>query len=366
MGGERGCSGLSQWFGLGLSVMALGMLVGGCTPKSKSAISASQRPKVVSLAIWSNYLAPELLAEFERKTGIRVQVSNFSSNEELLAKLQAGASGYDVVVPSDYMVYAMIKLGLLRALDYQRLPNRVSLDPKYLKKNYDPENKFSLPYDWGTTGIAINRALYSGKVESWKDLFTKEDLAGKFSLLDDAREVMGAALKSLGYSLNSKNPQEVKKAKEVLKKTWKRVKTFTSEPMMPLIHGEVAVAHVYASDALQARKATQGKIDYVIPSEGGTFWIDSLVIPASATHVEEAHVLINFLLEGSSNVTTVKNVWVAPTTKDAFAMLPKEMQENSMLFPPLAVMAKAEMIEDLGDFLTSWDRAWTEIKAHRD
>jgi spermidine/putrescine transport system substrate-binding protein len=166
--------------------------------------------------------------------------------------------------------------------------------------------------------------------------------------------------------MNSRNPQELKKAKEVLKKARQRVKAFTSEPMMPLIHGEVAVAHLFASDALQARKATNGKIDYVIPAEGGTFWIDSLVIPASAVHVEEAHALINFLLEGSSNVTTVKKVWVAPATKDAFAMLPKEMQENPMLFPPLSVMAKTEMIEDLGDFLTAWDRAWTEIKAHRD
>lgn len=372
MGGERSNRmGIQNQKWIAVILVWVGVVLGvsGCTPKSSETSSASDPksgPRVVNLAIWSNYLAPELLTEFEKKTGIRVQISNFSSNEELLAKLQAGASGYDVVVPSDYMIYVMIKLGLLRALDYQQLPNRITLDSKYLKKPYDPENKFSLPYDWGTTGIAVNRALYSGKIESWKDLLTREDLAGKFSLLDDAREVLGASLRSLGYSLNSRNPEELKKAEGVLKKARKRVKSFTSEPMMPLIHGEIAVAHVFASDALQARKATHGKIDYIIPSEGGTFWIDSLVVPASAAHVKEAHALINFLLEGSSNVTTVKNVWVAPATKDAFSMLPKDMQENPMLFPPLAVMAKAEMIEDLGDFVASWDRAWTEVKAFRD
>src|SRR5690606_927897 len=120
--------------------------------------------------------------------------------------LQAGASGYDVAVPSDYMVFAMSKLGLLEQLDYAQLSNTKTLDPKFLKKAFDPTNAYSVPYNWGTTGIAVNRELYKGELRGWKDLFEKPELAGKFTLLDDTREVLGAAMKALGFPLNTRNP----------------------------------------------------------------------------------------------------------------------------------------------------------------
>jgi spermidine/putrescine transport system substrate-binding protein len=340
----------------------------GCTKKAETPApgatdGAAGAGRTVNLAIWSNYVSAELLEEFKKKTGIQVQISNYSSNEELLAKLQAGASGYDVAVPSDYMVFAMIKLGLIRELDFKQLPNSKSLDPKYLKKAYDPDNKFSVPYDWGTTGIAVNRTLYKGEVKGWKNLFNNPDLVGKVTMLDDARETIGAALKAQGFSLNTKNPSELAKAKELLIKSRARIKAYTSEPMMPLVNGETAVAHAYMSDALQARKQTGGKIEYIVPEEGGTLWIDSLVIPTGAQHVSEAHAFINFLLEAKSNVSTVTSIFVAPANKDAFALLPKEFQTNPILFPPDSVLAKCEMLQDLGESLKDWDRIWTEVKA---
>jgi spermidine/putrescine transport system substrate-binding protein len=353
----------SGWIALFLVIMAA-----ACTPKANApqggeALAPAASPSVVNLAIWSSYVSPELLTEFKKRTGIQVQISNYSSNEELLAKLQAGASGYDVAVPSDYMVFAMIKLGLVRELDFAQLPNSKSLDPKYLKKQYDPENKYSVPYDWGTTGIAVNRDVYKGELKGWKSLFGNPALAGKFTLLDDAREVISAALKTQGFSLNSKSPEELAKAKALLQQIRSKIKGFTSEPMMPLVNGETSVAHVFLSDALQARKKTGGKIEYIIPEEGCTLWIDNLVIPAGASHVKEAHAFINFMLEAKSNLSTVMNVMVAPANKDAFALLPKDFQENPMLFPPAAVLAKCEMFQDLGEALVKWDRVWTEIKA---
>jgi len=333
-------------------------LICGCTKNSAP-------EKTLNLAIWSNYLSPETLTEFKNQTGITVQVSNYSSNEELLAKLQAGASGYDVVVPSDYMVYTMIKLGLLKELDRARIPNAKFLGAKYLKKNYDPINKFSLPYDWGTTGIAFNPDLTKVQIKSWKDLFTKPELAGKFSLLDDARETIGAALKAQGFSLNSKNEVELQKAKAYLLQARPRVKSFTSEPMTPLSTGETPVAHVYMSDALQARRQTQGRIQYILPEEGGTFWLDNLVIPSTAAHITEAHRFINFLLEGKTNAATVMNVFVAPANTSALALLPKELISDRALFPTDAMLAKCEMIEDLGETLAVWDRIWTEVKAEQ-
>lgn len=336
-----------------------GLFFSSCTRKSSG-------PATVNLAIWSNYVSPELLADFEKRTGIHVQVSNYSSNEELLAKLQAGASGYDVAVPSDYMVFAMTKLGLLQKLDRAELPNFKSLDPKFLGKPYDSENQVSVPYDWGTTGIAVNRSLYSGEIRGWKDIFGNPKLAGKYSLLDDVRETMTAALKSLGFSLNTKSPQEIDKAKALLLKIRRDVKAFTSEPLMPLVSGETVVAHAYLSDALQSRKKSGGKIDYVVPDEGCTLWIDNLVIPRGALHVKEAHAFINFLLEAKSNVSTVMNVWVAPTNREAIKLLPPEFVKNTSLFPPESVLSRCEMTQDLGDALALWDRAWTEVKAARD
>jgi spermidine/putrescine transport system substrate-binding protein len=361
----------SAW-GVTLTLVLAGSVLSGCTKKaevpgsnagSSTAAEAPASARIVNLAVWSNYVSPELLAEFEKKTGIKVQVSNYSSNEELLAKLQAGASGYDVAVPSDYMVFAMTQLGLIRELDYSLLPNSKSLNPKFLKKPYDATNKYSVPYDWGTTGIAVNRTLYKGEIKGWKNIFENTDLTGKFSLLDDVRETLGAALKALGYSLNSKNPDELQKAKALLIKNRGKIKAFTSEPMMPLVNGETAVAHAYLSDALQARRNSGGKIDYVIPEEGCTLWIDNLVIPTGVQHLKEAHAFINFLLEAKSNVSTVMSVFVAPANQDAFALLPKEFQANKMLFPSEKALAKCEMIQDLGETLAVWDRIWTEVKA---
>jgi spermidine/putrescine transport system substrate-binding protein len=322
--------------------------------------------RILNLAIWSHYISPELIEEFNKRTGIRVQVSNYSSNEELLAKLQAGASGYDVAVPSDYMVFVMIQLGLLKPLDFSKLPYVKNLDPKFMKKNFDPQNKYSVPFVWGTTGIAINRNIYKGTIKSWKDLFEKEDLAGKVSLLDDAREAVGAALKAQGYSLNTKNPAELQKAKELLLKMRKKVKVFTSEPMMPLLSGETPVAHIFMSDALQARKTTGGKVDYILPEEGGTLWLDSLVIPSGAKHTEEAYAFINFMLEPQSNLATVTRLFMAPANKGAYELLSPEMKSNTMLFPPVSLLSKCEMLEDLGESIASWDRIWTEVKAQQD
>jgi len=355
-----------------ISMSCLLIFSSGCTRSESPKNKVESKPvgAVVNLAIWSNYIPQELLNDFYSKTGIKVQVSNYSSNEELLAKLQAGASGYDVAVPSDYMVYAMTKLGLLTQLDRSKLTNMKALDLRFMKKKFDEENKYSVPYDWGTTGIAVNRSLYPGSIKGWKDLFGKEDLAGKFSLLDDGREVLGAALKALGYSLNSRNPDQLKKAKELVLKARSRVKAYTSEPLTPLVNGELAVTHIFMSDALQARqqlqKSNSGKIDYLVPEEGGTLWIDNLVIPTGALHVQEAYTFVNFLLQGSSNYSTVMSVFVAPANKDAFALLPPTLRNDPMLFPSESTLKHCEMIEDLGDFLPVWDRTWTEIKAEHD
>lgn len=348
-------------------LLALAFSINACTAKNSpnsDPIKSAAPTRVVRLAVWSNYLTPEILNEFEKKSGVRVEVSNYSSNEELLAKLQAGASGYDVVVPSDYMVLVMSKMGLIRKLDLSKIPNAKALDPRYLKKSFDPTNEYSLPYDVGTSGIAIHRDLFSGTIRSWKDLFFKPELAGKFSLLDDSHEVIGAALKSMGYSMNSRDPEQLKKAKELLVKVRPQVKAFTSETFNLLVNREVAVAHAFVMDALQARKVTGGKIEYILPEEGSTFYIDNLAIPSTVAHPEEAHALINFLLDAKVEMSLASRLFLAPSNLQAFSLLPPSFRvENAVLFPQGKEERRLEMLEDLGEATQLYDRIWTDVKA---
>ncbi len=347
-----------------LAAVTLGF--SACHRGSGTAVEAapSGKQRTLHLAIWSNYLSGDFLKAFTAKTGIKVETTIYSSNEELLAKLQAGASGYDVAVPSDYMVFTMTKLGLLNDLDPAKLTNLKNLDLRFMGKSFDPKNQYSLPFVWGTTGIAVNRTLYSGSIKGYRDLLTKEDLKGKFSLLDDVREAIGAALKSQGLSLNTKNPADLEKAKQVLLAARPRVKAFTSETVAPLATGEIAVAQAYMTDALQARRKAGGsKIDFILPEEGGTLWVDNLVIPKGAVSIAEAHEFINFILEPSSLVTTATAVYVAPANTAAVSLLPVDFRQDGMLFPAAPQLKRHEMIEDLGDALTAWDRTWTEVKA---
>jgi spermidine/putrescine transport system substrate-binding protein len=345
-------------------LLAALLITVGCTGKQESAPNSGKAvAKVVNLFTWSGYFPASVVADFEKQTGIKIQISNFSSNEELLAKLQAGASGYDVIVPSDYMVSVMVKLGLLQELERSKISHWSNMDPHVAGRPYDPENKFSVPYAWTTTGIGINRDFFKGEIKGWRDLFENPALVGKFSLLDDVREVLGAALKRNGNSLNSVDPGELAKAKEVLMKARKSIRSFTSEPQTALINGEVAVAHIYSSDALQAIKKVDSKIAYVIPIEGATFCIDNLAIPKTAPHMAEAHAFIDFVMQAKVDAMIVQDRVVGGVVKGVEALLPKVILQNAALFPDAKVRERLEMIRDVGESTAAYDRIWTEVKA---
>jgi spermidine/putrescine transport system substrate-binding protein len=352
-----------------LLVLLLSTLcAGGCTKKSttesapKAAAGIDKR--VVNLAIWGNYLSPEQSEAFFKKTGIEIRMSNYSSNEELLAKIQAGASGYDLAVPSDYMVEIMVKMEMLEPLDRIALTNFDELNPDFLAQSYDPANKFSVPYSWTSTGIAVQRDLFKGDIKGWKDLFTNKDLAGKISFLDDARETLGAALKKEGHSYNTTDTVQIEKAKKDLLAIRKNIKMFRSDLVEALANKEVAAAHAYSIDAFQARKKTNGKVDFIIPSEGSTMAIDNLVILKGAKHLKEAHELINFFLTPETNATFVKNMFAGPVLTKTKSLLPKDLQENQTLFPTKAALTKLERLQDLGETTRQYDEAWTEIKSN--
>jgi len=329
----------------------------GCTKKQNS-----ENKRAVNLAIWNNYLSPELQKKFTEKTGIEIKVSNYASNEELLAKVQSGASGIDVAVPSDYMVDIMAKTGLLAELKQELIINKTEIDPQWMNQSFDPENKFSMPYAWSTTGIAYNKELLKNPPKSWKDFYTQPEYAGKISMLDDVREVTASALKMNSKSVNSKEKRDLDQAKEALLKQKSRIKMFRSDIIEALQNKEIAIAQAYSSDSLQAWANTKGQIDFIIPEEGGTKAIDNIVVLKGAKNLLEAHELINFMLSPEVNIAFVQAVKGGPVLKSTRGKLPENLKSSPILFPPPAQMKKLERIEDLGEVTRLYDELWTKVK----
>lgn len=325
----------------------------------------AERQKVVNLYIWSDYTSPSVLQEFEKLTGLKVQESNFSSNEELLAKLQAGASGYDLIIPSDYMVSAMVKLNLLDPLDKSKVPNAANLNPKLMHREYDPENQYSLPYAWGVSGLAYNNTKVKGPITSWADLLAAPQLKQRFSMLDDGREALSAALRINGFSINSIDKSQLDKAKQTLIGIKKNLKSFTSTPLPSLVAGELLAAHMYSNEAFMAREKTKGQISFVFPKEGGVRNIDNFAIPKGALNVEGAHKLINFLLSDKPHADFVNRMYVGPVLTTVGPLLSKDMQANPLVANFDFIAEKSEMLRDLGDNMVLFDRIWTEVKASR-
>jgi spermidine/putrescine transport system substrate-binding protein len=303
-----------------------------------------------------------MIEKFTKQTGIKVNVSNYTSNEELLAKIQAGGSGIDVAVPSDYMVTIMTKLGFLDTLDQTKIPNMALVSNEFLKQPFDPENKYSLPYSWTTTGLAIHKDLFKGTIKSWKDVFNNPELKGKISLLDDSREVTAAALKMNGYSVNTTNKDELKTAETTLLKAKSRVKMFTSDTIDPLVNKEVAVAQTYSSDALIAAEKSNGRIEFVLPDEGGTRAMDNVVLFKDSKHKESAYKLLNFMLSPEVNLAFVTTVFGGPVLSATRQQLPEKLKNSTALFPSHEKLSKFENIVDLGEQTSLFDELWTRIK----
>jgi spermidine/putrescine transport system substrate-binding protein len=276
-----------------LIIIAFVAIIAGC--------GSSERPgehemtSRLNFYNWSYYVADNTISDFEREYGVRVRYDNYSSNSELLAKLQAGASGYDVTVPSDYMVQIMVNLNLLQPLRFENIPNFENLDERFRNLPFDPENRYSIPYQWGTTGIGINTRFVSEVVDSW-DILWDERYRGRISILDDMRSGMVPALKRLGYSVNTRNAEELRQARDLMIEQKSLVRTYSSETYMDLLKsGDIWIAHGWSGDIFQVTKENPDVI-FIIPKEGSYAWVDNLVIPRGAPNRTTAEAFINYLL----------------------------------------------------------------------
>ena len=312
---------------------------------------------------WSDYVGPEILAEFERLEGVRVVVDTFGSNEELLAKLQTGATGYDVAVPSDFMVPILRTEGLLAELETTAIPNIGELDPRLAHLPFDPEHRVSVPYLWGTVGIGYDAAVVTPAPDSWAALWD-ERYRGKISMLNDQREVLGATLKSLGHSLNSADRDAIAAAKAKLLAQKSLVRTYTSENYDHLLAtGDVWLAHGWGGAVARAM-VERPSIRYVIPKEGGTIWADCLVVLAASPRKQLAYRFVNYLLDAHVAARTTERLLFASANGRARELVPPAVRENPAVYPPESVMPRLEWMHDVGGAVRLYDRAWTELKMY--
>ncbi|MFQ5612288.1 MAG: PotD/PotF family extracellular solute-binding protein, partial [Anaerolineae bacterium] len=344
------------------------------TPQEAEAVeeeAAAEPAPVDQLYVfnWADYIDEELLTMYEEETGVKIIYDTYDSNEDLLAKLQAGAAGYDVIFPSDYMISQMIDLNLLAELDMSNIPNFQHVADFNKDPAYDPGNKFSVPYFWGTTGIGFKADTVDPEPDSWAVIFDP-DLAcqyegGGINVLDDERELIGAALKYLGYSVNDADVEHLNQARDVIlaaKPCWK---TFDSSGYIDnlLIPGEVVLSHAWNGDVFVAAEEDESWT-YVMPEEGGVIWQDNMAVPASSTRKAAAEHFINWLLDPEHNAQNTNYVFYASPNEAAREFIDPEILEDPAIYLDEETISRLEWIEPLStEALTEWDRVWTEIKA---
>lgn len=328
----------------------------------------SRLSDTVSFYNWSDYIDPAILEMFQEECGVTVIYDTFSSNEDLLAKLQAGATGYDLIVPSDYMVSIMIQLGLLKELDHANIPNLANLAETFQDPPYDPGNRYSIPYQWGTAGIGYDADVVEPAPTSLAAIFDPaqaEQYAGRISLLNDSREVIGAALKYLGYSVNSTDPDQLEEAKQTILAIKPYVVTFDSDTYSDLlVSGETVLGHGWNGGYYQAIFENEDRnFGFVVPEEGLTLFTDCLAVPASAPNPYTAEVLINYLLDPEIGAMITNFTYFASPNEAALPYIDEEVKNDPGIYPPDEVIERMEFIEDVGEATALYERIWTEIKA---
>lgn len=312
---------------------------------------------------WGDYINPEVLDKFAAEFGVKVTLDTYGSNEEMLAKIQAGATGYDIVFPSVHMHDIMSKLDLLEKTNVNQMPGWENIDKSHLLSKTDPNGEYCLPYAWGTVGIMYNKNRVP-EIKSWKDYFAfAEENPGSVILLDDMREVLGVGLILNGKSVNSRDPADLELAAETILAEKPNVGAFSYD-VIPLIQsGDMAAAHYFVGAMMYVLEDPEN-LAYVIPEEGATMYQEDICVLKSSPNKENAKKFLEFFMRpeiAALNAAQQKNGTINVKAKE---LLPAELRDNPNINPPAEVMKKLQIFEDLGEDLRNYDRVWTKIKTN--
>ena len=315
---------------------------------------------------WGEYIDPEVLTIFEEETGINVVYEEFETNEILYPKVSSGAIAYDVVCPSDYMIQRMIENDLLTEINFDNIPNIKNIGKQYMEQSrqFDPENKYSVPYCWGTVGILYNKTMVDEPVDSWSILWNPK-YKDNILMQDSVRDAFGATLKYLGYSLNSTDLDELTEAKNLLIEQKPLVQAYVIDQVRDkMIGNEAALGVIYSGEAIYTQKENPN-LEYVIPKEGSNIWIDSWVIPKNAEHKENAEKFINFLCRPDIALMNFEYITYSTPNEAARELIEDESIRNSEIaFPDLSKYDNLETFQYLG---TEADQVygdlWNKVKS---
>ena len=313
---------------------------------------------------WGEYIDPELIDAFEEETGIHVIYETFDSNEAMYTKVQQGGSSYDIAVPSEYMIEKMLEDDMLIELDHSLLPNLQNIDPYFLDLPFDPGNKYSIPYFWGTVGIVYNPNEVPEDLtfDSWEHLWD-ERLQGKVFLVDSSREVMGMGLNSLGYSLNLKDDKALREATDKLVELVPNVKAIIGDEITPLmINNEATVALTWSGQAADMMWENE-ELTFAVPKEGSNLWFDNMVIPKTSQNIEGAHAFINFMLDAENGAQNADYVGYSTPNTAAWALMDEEVISDERFYPSEELRARLEVYENLGlEWLGKYNEHFLEFK----
>ncbi|MBC7005339.1 extracellular solute-binding protein [Photobacterium sp. BZF1] len=339
------------------------LMAGGVCAMAMFSNMATAADKELYFYNWSEYIPSEVLEQFTKETGIKVIYSTYESNETMYAKLKTHGDGYDLVVPSTYYVSKMREENMLQKIDKSKLSHFDEIDPNFLHKPFDPENDYSIPYIWGATGIGVNTDMMDKEeVTSWADLWDPK-WEGQLMMMDDAREFFHIALRKLGFSANTKNPEEIKAAYEELKKLMPNVLVFNSDyPANPYMAGETSLGMLWNGSAYMARQEG-AEIDIVWPKEGAIFWMDSISIPANAKNVDAAHQMIDFLLRPENAAKIALEIGYPTPVATAKDKLPADFVNDPSIYPPQEVMDAGEWQDSVNGANTIYEEYYQKLKA---
>lgn len=331
-------------------------------PGSETA-APSAEPKELNVFTWDGYFPQDVLDGFVAQTGIKLNFSNFESNEEMLTKLEAAKGGdYDLIIASDYIIdIARKKGGLLGELDQSLLPNYQNLDPAFQSQFFDPDNKYAVPYAAGTPLIVYDKAKVGFEITSFADLW-KPELKDSIAAIDDPRNMIGITLKTMGKSFNETDTAVLEQAGAKLQELKPNIRVLTYNNIQDnLISGEATVGYMFSSQVALALDA-RPDLSVCYPTEGMGFGIDAMLVPINAPHKQNAHAFINYILDAEVGAKVSSQIYYLCPNKASAEFLPESFKSNKALYIPSEVLGNTEFIQDVGEATATYDKIWTAFK----
>ena len=352
---------MKRLFNLALTLSIAFSTFIGCNEEKK------EERKPVSVLIYSDYMDPSMLKDFEATTGYPLQLELYEAQEEMIGKLQAsGTAMYDVIIASDVVIQQMIHLNLLQKIDLTKIENQKNIDPKFLNPEFDPKNEYTVPYLWGTSGIVYNDTTIAPEDVSYAMLFDSTKTIGNFSLLDESRSMLSMTLQSLGLNPNTKDKEDIKKAVDVLLKAKANSKFIGFDGSVAgkdkMISGLTQMAVVFNGEA-QMAISENPNLRYGIPKEGSFIWVDVMTLSSKSPNPDGAYAFMNYILDAKNGAKLANYVAFGSPNKESYPFLDPEIAANPVIYPDSTIMKKLVFLSDPGEAARFYDEAWTILKS---